>query len=97
MIQSMAPPFAADAGTAVRQVQVLHVQAEDLGAARRRLVQHPPQGPLADADVLAGKQLPDLAAGQRTAAVRPRTPTTQQARRILGGPPPDPSSKRPPT
>ena len=64
--------FAADPGPPVGQVQVLDVEREHLGRAGGGLVQHPPQGALAEADVLAGEQLLDLGAGQGPGAVRPR-------------------------
>jgi hypothetical protein len=64
--------LAADAGPAVRQVQVFHVQGEHLGGPRRGLVQQAPERPLAQADALAGEQLAGLGAGD-SVATAPRS------------------------
>jgi hypothetical protein len=45
--------FGPDGRLAVVQVEVLHVDLEDLRRAGRGLVQHPPQGLLAQRDVAA--------------------------------------------
>jgi len=60
---SMAPPLRRTRAAA-RQVQAPDIEREHLGRPGGGLVQHPPQRPLAQADVLAGEQLVDLAAGQ---------------------------------
>ena len=78
--------LAADPARAVRQVQVLDVEREHLGRPGGGLVQHPPERPLAQADVLAGEQLVDLAAGQGAGAVGPRLAALEHPGRVGGEP-----------
>ena len=78
--------FAADPGPSVGQVQVLDVEREELGRAGGGLVEHPPQGALAQVDVLAGEQLLDLGPGQGAGPVRPWLAALEHSRRVGGEP-----------
>ena len=79
--------LAADAGAPVGQVEVVGVERQDLGRPGRGLVEHPPERPLAQRDVLAGEQLADLGAGQRAGPVGPRLAADEQPGWVRADPP----------
>jgi hypothetical protein len=81
-----------DPGPPVGQVEVRHVQGQELVGASGGLIEQPPQGSLSQRKIAAGKQPLQLAAGESPGAVDLDAATFKVAGRIDG----EPASAAPP-
>ena len=80
------PTLAANPRPPVGQIQVLHVQGQQLIRASGGLIQQPPQGSLAQREIPAGKQPVELTAGEGPGAVDLIAATLQAIGRVAGEP-----------
>ena len=75
-----------DSGPPVGQIQVFHVQGQQLVGAGGGLIQQPPQGSLSQREIAASKQLLKLAAGESPGAVDPLAAPLKVTGRVAGQP-----------
>jgi hypothetical protein len=78
--------FPAHLRLAVGEVQVRHVQGEDLVRPGRGLIQHPPQGFVPQRHVVTGQQPLEVSTGKSPAAVLCPPSPGQRLREVAGGP-----------